>query len=97
MAILTAGLCATAPVCGSHAHPCHGHTTLPSRITPVPSGPPRWMQTLSIAEMVPPTLATHTILSPSGNSLALPGSGNSALLQSFFIGDLGGFALAARC
>src|SRR6185437_10776885 len=74
-----AALCPACPVCGSHSQPCQGQTTLSSRITPCPSGPPRCRQTLSMAEIVPFTLATHTTFSPTVNSRASPGSGRSDL------------------
>src|SRR5438309_10437431 len=46
-------------------------------MTPWPKGPPRCRQTLSIAEMVPFTLATQITLSPIVNSLASPSGGRS--------------------
>src|SRR5271157_3069106 len=58
------------PVFGSHSQPCHGQTTFPPEITPCPSGPPRCRQMLSMALISPFTLATQTVLSPQGNSLA---------------------------
>src|SRR5919109_3274202 len=64
---LAAGLCTALPVLGSYCQPCQGHTSLPPSITPCPSGPPRWMQTLSIAEIVPPTFATQITFSPTVN------------------------------
>jgi hypothetical protein len=41
------------------------------------------MHTLSIAEMVPPMLATHSIFSPHRNSRASPGGGSSDLFAIF--------------
>src|SRR5438552_8095146 len=46
-------------------------------MTPWPKGPPRCKQTLSMAEMVPFTLATQITLSPIVNSLASPSGGRS--------------------
>src|SRR5665811_1108240 len=37
MATFALALCAASPVLGSHAHPCHGQTTLPFSIMPSPS------------------------------------------------------------
>src|SRR5713226_3947668 len=68
-ATFSPGTCAS-PVFGSLAQPCQGQITFPSSITPSPSGPPRWRQTLSIALISPFTLATQIILSPQGNSFA---------------------------
>src|SRR5207302_11441343 len=60
-----------------HCQPCHGQTSLSPSIIPCPSGPPRCRQTLSMAEIVPFTLATQIVLSPQGNSLASPSGGSS--------------------
>src|SRR6266850_2552318 len=76
-ATFAAGLCATSPVLGSYCQPCHGHITLPSSITPCPSGPPRCRHTLSMALSVPSQLATQMVLSPTTNSRASPSAGNS--------------------
>src|SRR5271167_328438 len=76
------GLCAASPVATSHCQPCHGQTNLFPSMTPCPSGPPRCRQTLSMAVIVPFTLATHTTLSPQGNSLASPSGGSSDCVVS---------------
>src|SRR5437588_1561137 len=88
---LAAGLCEASPVSGSHIQPCHGHTTFPPSIIPCPSGPPRCRHTLSIALMVPFTLATQTTLSPTVNSLASFSAGSSdwaASLRNSGMGSL---------
>src|SRR4029077_6378458 len=82
-AIFTLGFCDASPVFGSHAQPCQGHTTLPPSIIPCPSGPPRCMQTLSMALKVPFTLATQMVFSPQGNSLASSAGGSSDSVVSF--------------
>src|SRR5690348_14636763 len=79
----TFALASCTPVCGSHSHPCHGQTTLPLRMAPSPSGPPRCRQMLSIAEYVPSTLATQISLSPQRNSLAWFVAGSSDTVVSF--------------
>src|SRR5581483_10821030 len=79
-ATLALGSMSAAPVTGSYIQPCQGHTTFPSRMTPWPSGPPRWRQTLSMAEYLPSTLATQSVLSPTVNSRASPSSGRSEVL-----------------
>src|SRR5580704_14193341 len=76
-ATLAPGLCTASPVFGSHCQPCHGQTSLFPSMTPCPSGPPRCRQTLSMAVIVPFTLATQITLSPQGNSLASPSDGSS--------------------
>src|SRR5882762_11507624 len=74
---LAAGLCAAWPVFGSHCQPCQGQTSLLPSIIPCPNGPPRCRQTLSMALIVPLTLATQITLSPQGNSFASPSAGSS--------------------
>src|SRR6266852_899322 len=71
------GLCAASPVFGSHCQPCHGQTSLLPSIIPCPRGPPRCRHTLSMALIVPLTLATQMTLSPQGNSFASPSAGSS--------------------
>src|SRR6266852_7579863 len=82
------GLCAASPVFGSHCQPCHGQTSLLPSIIPCPSGPPRCRHTLSMAEIVPFTLATQMVLLPQGNSLASPSGGSSGWVVSLMKLDM---------
>src|SRR5256885_11144156 len=70
---LAAGFATQAPVVTSYCQPCQGQVTTDPSSSPSPSGPPRWMQVLSIAWNVRSTLNTARVLPFTSATIPWPG------------------------
>src|SRR5437899_11010106 len=66
------------PVVTSYCQPCQGQVTIAPSSSPSPSGPPRWIQVLSIAWKTPPTLNSAISLPFTVTHRPVPGATSPA-------------------